>query len=425
MELEKTIQFIDVLKDSLNKEWLDKKLEEIRKFKPDKKSADQSEWEQFHPLAYLIHLSDSHVNSIRDNQSKGASKEMIRISTLGEYIQSLQENNANNLKEEISELMSDNHSQIEKTIYEITVAGSLSRRGHFIEFIATKANESEKTPDLLIDSKYEIECKKKDPLTKRDISNRDNWNIIKRKVYRMMDKLSKNACVYVYFKTDVTKEIRDKILKNLRRCLIDPIKTKFIEMDYELKISMTPKKNQILETTIPLSITQDEILTNFQKYLPETYELYMNDKSILDLIRKNSEVYEFSFDAKINNLVNVMDLRSIGFKMSEPSDRLKSVVNSITHAKKQFSREKVSIIFIELNTNTGKWQTSDFQVLDKMINEVLKTNTSISGVVISSEQFMNISGEVGYGFKARLYKNSNAKNPIPENFDVILLNNNQ
>jgi len=278
---------------------------------------------------------------------------------------------------------------------------------------------------LLIDSKYEIECKKKDPLTKRDISNRDSWNIIRRKAYQTMDKFSKNACVYVYFKTDLTKEIRDKILKNLRRCLIDPTKTKFIETDYELKISMTPKKNQILDTTIPLSRTKDEILTNFHKHLPETYELYMDDKSILDLIRKNSEVYEFSFQVKITNLVNAMDLRSMGFKMSEPSDRLKSVVNSIAHAKKQFSGEKVSIIFIELNTNTSTWQTSDFRELDKMIKEVLKTNTSISGVVISSERFMNVSGQVGYGFKARLYKNINAKNPIPENFDVILLNNNQ
>jgi len=416
-DLDKTIQFIDVLKNSLDQEWLEEKIEEIKKYKPDKNSIDRSDlskWEEFHPIAYLIHFSYSSIVSIKNGQLTQVSYPMMHSRMIGKYIQLLKKNNTANIDEEISQLMSDNHSQVEKIIYEIVVAGDLCAKGHSIEFLATKSKEHKKTPDLLIDSKYEIECKKKDLLTKRDISNNDSWNIIRQKSYKLMNTIGKNACFYVYFKTDITKQIRNDILKNIRQYLINPAKSKFIEEYYELKISSTPKKNQILETTIPMGKTIDEILggENILKYLHETYEAYITDKSVLDTIRKESEVHHFSFEVNSLGLMNAKNLRSVGFKMSEPSDRLKSVINSIKHAKKQLSGDRVGIIFIELNTNTNDWQTN-IQVLDKMIKDVLKINSSISGVVITSEQ-------LGSEFKAKLYKNENAKNPIPEDFDVII-----
>ena len=50
-----------------------------------------------------------------------------------------------------------------------------ARKKYNVEFIETESYRAKRTPDLLVKNQIEIECKKNDTLSHRDIKNNNNW----------------------------------------------------------------------------------------------------------------------------------------------------------------------------------------------------------------------------------------------------------
>lgn len=399
LSMAETIQYIEKFKNFLDQEWL------------------KSERQQSHPLVKLIHLSNRHMDSINSQQSSKTTDSMARLCLLGIATTYLKNNNAKNLDKKIKELMSDNHTQIEKTMYEIIVSYVFSFKGRTVEFVNTESDSHRKTYDLLIDSKYAVECKKLDPLTKHDIAEMDNQKIIQRKSYKLMDKLGKNACIFIHFKNTITTQIRNNLLKEIRKLLINNA-LEIEQKDYKIKISFMPKNSIVLDTPL-FSGNLDRIYEIFRNQLPQIFESNTDNPNALESILKESDFMKFSFFQTIKSVTELDKLRSIGFKMFTMSDRMKSLLNAIKHAKTQLNEDKINFVCVDAVMITNDWVLNDYSKLNEIFNNNFYQSSSISGIVLLSDSFSEDVNSRVNNWMPYLYKNHNASNPIPDDFEII------
>ena len=226
INFENCIKYMGLLKQLVGDTWLSKELEKINSYKPPQKLRKLSfidYTEKFHPLAFLIYQADKQLKSCAEKEFFEASEEILRLSYLGENLFILKEHNARGLDNKIQELTSHDKKLFDKTVYEIEVAAGYAREGHSVEFVQTRSKEGRKTPDLLISDEVEVECKKKDRTTDRDIRNTENWKLIIRKASGMMEHLGLNYAVFVKTKMDPGKEDVEFILQQLHEltnCLL-------------------------------------------------------------------------------------------------------------------------------------------------------------------------------------------------------------
>ena len=113
------------------------------------------------------------------------------------------------------------------------------------------------------------------------------------------------------------------------------------------------------------------------------------------------------------------ELMKFIFKTSDPPDRLKSVIYSIKSAKEQLSGNQCGIICVNMSHISDKLIEPDYARLGNMIGEILRNNSSISAVVVSSEFCLRDAGGNRYLHKASTIRNKSAKLPLPEDFVII------
>lgn len=66
-----------------------------------------------------------------------------------------------------------------------------------------------------------------------------------------------------------------------------------------------------------------------------------------------------------------------------------------------------------------KMVDKDFERLDSLIKELLKDNSTISGVIITTEYFVkDVQGYI-YSHKAKVIRNEQAKYLLPSDFEIV------
>lgn len=392
------INNIGFVKDSIDNTWLNKEIEKINLYKPPKKLRKLSyldSEEQFHPLALLFHKVQNQVKSCIENKFFDFSPEMMRLSRLGESLYVLKKSNAINLENKISDLTSSNKELFEKTYYEIDVAAAYTKRGYPIEFMKTESEKGDKSPDILIDFKngIEIECKKKDIRSERDLKNIENWKYISQKASGLMDHFGINYAVTVKTKNDIEQKDVEFILDQLNKFIKEEKEGNFGFQERGIFIVLLPlsKKDQILESDV-----MQFMLSEDPDYLIHVQEVKMESgKSII----RNPRIFSF--------------------KTSKMPDRIMSVINSIKTGKKQLSGNRPGLIYVNTQFINEKTTDSDLKRLDSLIKKVLKENSRISGVVITSEWLIKNDKMCSYSHKTKYIENEIAKNSIPEDFEIV------
>lgn len=377
--------------------WLSKEFEKINSYKPPKKLRKLSfidYTEKFHPLAFLTYQADKQLKSCAEKKFFEVSEEILRLSYLGENLFILKEQNTKGVDSKIQDLTSPDKKLFDKTTYEIEVAAAYARKGYSVKFVETKSKEGRKTPDLLINNEVEIECKKKDRTTDRDIRNIENWKLIMQKTSGMMEHFGLNYAVFVKTQRDPEKEDVKFILQQLQEIIKEKKQGRFAFRDRGIGITL-----QILS---------------------------MNDQEI------ESEGIEFGTSEELDYAVPAMEFKRDGegkafirnprifcFKSGKLPERISSVIESIKDAKQQLSGNRSGLIYVNLNTIDRKMIDKDFERLDVLIKDLLKNNSTISGVIVSTEFFVkDVQGYV-YLHKARVIGNEQARYPLPLRFEIV------
>jgi len=373
------------VKDVINREWLNKELQKIESYAPPKDKTKLSfigYTDQYHPLAFLIHQVEKQLKAPGANEN--ATEEMLRLTQLGENLSILRQNSTQRLDHETCNLSASLESY-EKTVYELQVAAAYARAKHKVAFLEEKPSEQIQTPDLLIDDRVEVECKKKDGQTDRDKRNHENWKLIMRKASSMMGYLRCNYAVIVKTQRDPVTEDVEFALKKLEYLMKNEQQGRFPFPEKGIGISL----RTLSKIDVPINCNSIEFGSSEDL---DFFTIAMEKKAGEPLIRNP---------------------RIFGFKSALMPDRIKSVIESVKKARKQLSGDRPGLIYVDLNTMDTQMMELDFRRLDTMVKDQLRNNSTISGAVITSEVFRRDSRGLVYTHKAKVIRNPEAKHPVP------------
>ena len=90
-----------------------------------------------------------------------------------------------------------------------------------------------------------------------------------------------------------------------------------------------------------------------------------------------------------------------------------NVMQSIARAKEQLSGTKPGLIQVVLNSTDFRMMDAGFKRVDSLIKNVLSDNSTISGVVVTSEMFWHDVQGFVFTSKAKVTKNDVARYPMP------------
>ena len=386
-----------IVKELVGDAWLSKELQKINSYKPPKKKRKLSfidYTENFHPLAFLIYQADKQLKSCVERKFFEVSEEILRLSYLGENLFVLKRQSTKGLDNKIRDLISSDKKLFDKTTYEIEIAASYVRKDHSVEFVETKPKQGRKTPDLLLNNEVEVECKKKDRTTGRDIRNTEYWKLIIRKASGMMEHFGLNYAVFIKTQRDPEKEDVEFILQQLQEFMKERKQGRlgFRDKGIGITLQILSAKDQEIESDGIQFGTSEEL-----DYVVPAME-----------IRREEEGKVFTRNPRI-----------FGFKSAVLPERITSVIESIKAANQQLSGNRPGLIYVNLNMIDRKMIDKDFEQLDCLIRDLLKNNSTISGVIITTEFFVNDAQGCVYSHKARVIRNEQAKYPLPSDFKII------
>ena len=357
---EDSLKYIALVKKMVGNAWISKEFKKINSYKSPKNKSKLSfidYTDKFHPLAFLIYQVDKQLKFCAEKKFFEVSEEITRLSYLGESLSTLQNKGIKGLDNKIKALTSSDKALFDKTVYEIQVAAIYAKNNASVEFIETESNKSRRTPDILIADEVEIECKKKDRSTSRDIKNIEFWKLIMRKTTGLMEHFASNFAVFIKIQKNPRSEDTDFILQKLRGLIEEKRQGRFEfrEEGIGITLYMISTKDQEIESNGIQFGTSEEL-----DYVVPTME-----------IQKQT-------DGK----VVIRNPRIFGFKSAIIPDRITSVINSIKDAKGQFSGNKPGLIYVNLNTVDRFMLEGDFNRLDSLIRKILINNSRISGSIL-------------------------------------------
>lgn len=392
------IKYISLVKRLVGNDWLSKEFEKINSYKPPKKKGKLSfidYFEKFHPLAYLIYKVDKQLRSYIENKFPEVSEQICRLSYLGENLHVLKKQNVKGLDKKIKDLTSSGKEIFDKTTYEIEVGAAYIKKRYRIEFLETKSDDGVKTTDILIDFKngIEVECKKKDRKSARDIRNTKLWKLIVRKASGMMEHFALNYAVIIKIQKDLLEQDKEFILKQLQEFIKEKKEGRFVF------------KNKGIGITLQILSDKDKEMESSGIEFGTSEEL---DYEVLSMESKKEKYGK----------VFIRNPRFFGFKSSVLPERISSVINSIKDAKQQLSGNRPGLIYVNLNMIDRKMMEKDFERLYRLIKNLLKNNSTITGVIITTEFFYRKDKQIFLKHPAKVIRNEQATHPLPLNFRI-------
>lgn len=396
---ENCIRDISLVKNLVGDDWLTQRFKEINDYQPPKQKRRLSfidYHKKYHPLAYLIYQADKQLESCAKKKLFEPTEQIVKLAYLGDNLLVLRKKNAKGLDRKIQDFTASDKALFDKTTYEIEVASAYARQDYPIEFVETKSKEEIKTPDLFINFQngVEIECKKKDRQNNRDIRNNEKWKLIIRKSSGMMEHYKVNYGIAIKTEQDPTNEDIKFILMQLDN-LIQNRKEGvfgFQEKGIGITLQMISDRDEEMETGGFQVGTNEEL-----DYATQAME-----------VKKDEQGKVF-----------IRNPRFFGFKSAVIPERINSVIESIKDARKQLSSKYPALIYVHLNGIDRRITEVDFKRLDSLVTDLLKQNSSITGIVISSEFFSKDELGFAYSHKAKYARNSDAKYPLPKEFKVV------
>ncbi len=282
----------------------------------------------------------------------------------------------------------------DKTFFELIVADYFLKNAANPNFIETRSKDNMKTADLLIDDTVEIECKKKDQLTDRDKTNNKFWEKMESNLNKWMDIKNVYYSIRVEIDNDLSKDQQDHIIQTIKTII-------------KKKQSCTGK-NKTLGVNLDL-----QLLIYNQPIIAKGIHW---EKDFSD----NTDFFniEFGMKALKGGNAEFSKIYAHSYKNKNQSDKMKGILNTINKAKKQFSKDRPSMIFINLN-NLDKRMDDPFRKnLKSEIKHFFYSNSSITAIVLINDEIIPTQGK--YGLNIEYLLNENARIKLPLKFIKIL-----
>ncbi|MCV0399044.1 MAG: hypothetical protein K5785_03490 [Nitrosarchaeum sp.] len=419
LTLENCAHYLDAIENFVDSEWLKIQTDKIIEYyNTVNNTSILGKLEDYsNPLALLIYQADKTLSRLTDDKHAHSSVELIKAVSLGMYLEKLTEANLD-FKDKLTDLTSSDKKSFEKIIFELDIATAFLNSGHSVEFIKTDSTHNNRTADLRIDGTIEVECKKKDKLTKFDIQNQDRWNTLNRKLRAFFNEQKKYPFIYIFVKNDLSHEIIQKILKQIRK-MTHNNETAYSDSEIKIMIEELCKNDEIMSLGFQAR-NSDELMGRINPKIIDTIiksKIKYTHLMDYELIHPD----HFSDDSKIqivNENVFVSELRRYVFKSLRNVHRMNGIISSIKNARNQLSGDTCGIICVNFTHLTDTMIEQDYKNLTSLINQFLKNNSKVSAVIVSSE-FYSTSRDMRFIHKALIIRNPLARHKLPDNFQFL------
>jgi hypothetical protein len=104
--------------------------------------------------------------------------------------------------------------------------------------------------------------------------------------------------------------------------------------------------------------------------------------------------------------------RLFGFKSAILPDRIRTIIESAKDGTKQLTGDRPGLVYVNLNMIDRRLTDHDFNRLNDPLANLLKNNSTVSAVVITSDFYGNDGKGTIYSHKSRVLKNENARFPV-------------
>lgn len=415
-------KYLELVRNHVDQNWLEQEIKKINTYyKTDKNTRVLGAIEDYvKPLGLLVFQAEQQLRDNKINQVQFIPNELVTIIRLGMYIENLSLAKVEGFIEKINELSKVNKEQFEKILFELDMASAFVKSNHKVSFVKTDSLTSKQTPDLLVDENIEVECKKKDRLTKRDIQNNEQWKFLERKLIGLMNEHKKFYYVNLYFEQDPISNTSRELLRKIRKLIINNSSGEFSLDSVKLKLYKICDFGE--NFLLPIRATnQHELMSQLTPDTLDTIiEKRIPNRDLLDYVKQKPD-----FDVTLpritqhqNGEIRIGEIMKFVFKTKEAPDRLKSIIKSIKDAKQQLSGLRSGIICVNFTYLAEKMIENDFARLGEMVNEVLDDNSTISAVAVTAESHTRDAGGIRFQHEASVIRNKNAKFPLTENFVI-------
>lgn len=416
-------KYLEIVKKKLDAEWIFAEYDKIKKYYSTKKNTRVlGKIEDYaNPLAYLLFQTEKNVTERKNNSRVPISNEAIDIVRLGIYVERLESIKSEGFDKKFTELQINDKEKFEKFFNEIDIASGFAKSKHKVEFLDTRSNEQKKTPDLLIDGMIEIECKKKDKFSSRDIKNFELCNVLQRKSIQLMNENKKYYLLYAYFEEDPTNENIKDILKKLREIISTGSNSEFLVGKIKIIADLICQDDETIHIVSSIGGVSEMMIDINPDDFDNIIAKKVQHPELLDYLKNRPDYDHTPFHPIPRNdgLIEIHEAMKFLFKFKDESDRIKSILNSINTAKCQLSSDKIGLIGVNITHFSEKMMQSDFEELSYKLNNILKNNTKISGVLISSEFHIKDANGIRFLHNASVIRNNHASNPLPFNFKIM------
>jgi hypothetical protein len=111
--------------------------------------------------------------------------------------------------------------------------------------------------------------------------------------------------------------------------------------------------------------------------------------------------------------------RKFQFKCEIPSDRVTRVTKAINTALGQLSGKRPGLIYINLNHTDENMSEKDLEDLKWSISDRLRQNSTITAIVLMTENFIRDQNAITYARIHKIIHNEHPKHKLPADFKVI------
>jgi len=354
------------------------------------------------PIFFELWVCDKYL---KENRGKvfNPTSEFFKLAQLGEDLSILSKSDTEGLQDRIRELVTEKY---EKVVYEIKIASLMTQWGHKVKFVKTAKNR--KSPDICInyDTGIAVECKKKDPETARDKNNKEIWNTIERKLFKMMQSSRINCIGLIKTSADPTPDTIPKIISFFNSFLKKSDEQMFHHSDETFDL-------YFFKTTAWDEEIKGEIIFPF-RFIPQGLSIpWINEADFVD--------FQFAFQ-ELDSGTRTSDVQGFLFKSDNQPDRIKSIFNSVKSAIPQLSETRPNIICIEVTFTQSMQNDLEFKRLFKGFDEIVRCNSKISCILLTADFFGNDNtGKLIHYQSEMPIHNNKAQNPLHKNFKLSFL----
>ena len=279
---------------------------------------------KYHPLALQYYEVQEQLKPFYERQIFELTTDILSLAIKGKILSTLMNARVDGFDEKLSNLVSKDINQYEKTFYEIEVASQFVLQGNDVKFIKTSAKKS---ADVLIDDSVEIECKSKDLVHPYYRKYEDLWKIMTGIVPEWMHRNRLNYMIYIVLEKEIDTE-SIKLIKNRIH--------EIISKKREGTFSIVKKKISIqAKLLLPYDLDIDKPLTveNF----PEIMKAIPNIKDS-DFLTPLFTLYP------TKEKIIQRNYRYLAMKI--PQHPMRSIISNVKRAASQVNRTLPSLIYI-------------------------------------------------------------------------------